>query len=196
MPASSPSEAPTAELQPVVVRSAREQCVACGAPLASDQRYCVECGQRLGRARLPFMDDRARHGASTQPPRPQRVRMSANTTLIAGIGTLMLAMGVGVLIGRSAPGSAARSAGPVQVLTVPSAAAGAASPQSTQPSTTSTPTKSSSTPGGSKSGGPGSKPPAKAHLPPAKVVTVGSPGKGPGYQKGHFTGNFFGEGEG
>jgi hypothetical protein len=33
---------------------------------------------------------------------------------------------------------------------------------------------------------------AKAAGPPPKVVTVGSPGKGPGYQKGHFTGNFFG----
>jgi hypothetical protein len=26
-----------------------------------------------------------------------------------------------------------------------------------------------------------------------KSVKVGTPGKGPGYQKGHFTGNFFGE---
>jgi hypothetical protein len=33
---------------------------------------------------------------------------------------------------------------------------------------------------------------AKAAGPPPKVVTVGSAGKGPGYQKGHFTGNFFG----
>jgi hypothetical protein len=35
--------------------------------------------------------------------------------------------------------------------------------------------------------------PKKAAPAPAKSVTVGTPGKGPGYQKGHFTGNFFGE---
>jgi hypothetical protein len=31
-----------------------------------------------------------------------------------------------------------------------------------------------------------------AAAPQPKVVTVGSPGHGPGYQNGHFTGNFFG----
>ena len=43
--------------------------------------------------------------------------MSANSTLIAGIGTLLLAMGVGVLIGRSGNGSSAKSSG-VQVVDV------------------------------------------------------------------------------
>jgi hypothetical protein len=120
--------------------------------------------------------------------------MSPSSALIAGVGTLMLAMGVGVLIGRSAPSSTVRSAAPVQVLTVPNTgtAAGVVSPESTQSPSSTTATKSSSSAKGSKAA---VKSSSTKSLPPAKVVTVGSPGKGPGYQKGHFTGNFFGEGE-
>jgi hypothetical protein len=64
----------------------------------------------------------------------------------------------------------------------------------TTPSTT--PQTSSS--GGSSKGTKSSSPAAAASSPkgipkvPLKSVKVGTPGKGPGYQKGHFTGNFFG----
>ena len=34
----------------------------------------------------------------------------------------------------------------------------------------------------------------KGTAPPTKAVTYGSSGTGPGYQSGHFTGNFFGGG--
>ena len=77
--------------------------------MAADQRYCLECGQRRGEPRLPFMDavvlmDTVVKGPQQGPPRPtrqRRARLSANATLIAGIGTLLLALGIGVLIGRS-----------------------------------------------------------------------------------------------
>jgi hypothetical protein len=78
--------------------------------MAADQRYCLSCGHRRGDPRLPFMDavvfmdavNRPRDAASppTPPPSPGP-RMSANASLIAGIATLILAIGVGVLIGRS-----------------------------------------------------------------------------------------------
>jgi hypothetical protein len=181
----------------------REQCSSCGATLAPDQRYCVECGQRCGAPRLPFTD-RLAQSAQQQPssrPRPGRARVSVNNTVIAGIGTLLLAMGIGVLIGRSGNGSSSKGGTPaVQVVTVGGAGAAAAAPSgesSTSTGATGTTAGTSSSKGASsgatttKSTGAATK---KAAAPPAKaVVKVGSPGKGPGYQKGKFTGNFFGE---
>jgi hypothetical protein len=116
--------------------------------------------------------------------------MSANTTLIAGIGTLLLALGVGVLIGRTGNGTSAK-APPAQVITVAgggSAGAASASPATEQPSAGAAKTAKS----GAASSPAAVKAAAKAKGPPPKVVTVGTPGKGPGYQHGHFTGSFFG----
>lgn len=116
--------------------------------------------------------------------------MSANTTLIAGIGTLLLALGVGVLIGRTGNGTSAK-APPAQVITVAgggSAGAASASPATEQPSAGAAKTAKS----GAASSPAAVKAAAKAKGPPPKVVTVGSPGKGAGYQNGHFTGKFFG----
>lgn len=185
-------------VQATALGSGREQCAACGSALASDQRYCVECGQRLGSARLPFMDDPARHSTQSVSAHPPRRRLSVNSTLIAGVGTLLLAMGIGILIGRSSPGSSPRSA-PVQIVGASTAGAaptvgttaGAAETQASTAGGTSTPAS-----GGSSSKSKTAAKAAKAKLPPPKVVTVGSPGKGKGYEKGHFTGNFFGKGEG
>ena len=137
-----------------------------------------------------------RSAPERRPPRAVRRGECAHRStarLIAGIGLLLLAMGVGVLIGRS--GSTSSKAPPAQVVTVAGAggAAAGAAATSTAPqapagstgvtkssSTTVTATKSTS---------------KKAVAPPPKTVKVGSPGKGPGYQHGHFTGNFFGGGE-
>lgn len=188
-PAWASVESPPA--RPRMTVSIREQCSACGAGMASDQRYCVECGQRRGPARVPLLDATARRAAQAPAAgRPRRrPSMSVNSTLIAIIGTLLLAMGVGVLIGRS--GNSAKSP-PAQVVTVAGAGgtAGAAT-------TTTAPQSSSGAAQASKSSGASAtshaksatKTPAAA---PPKTVTVGSPGKGPGYQHGHFTGNFFG----
>lgn len=199
--------APTEELPavPSAVRAAPlgstcEQCAACGVPVASDQRYCVECGQRLGGARLPFMDDPARHSGRSSAQAPAKARLSVNSTLIAGVGTLLLAMGIGILIGRSSPTSS--KASPVQYVTAPGTGVVGATGSSTAAGsgTETTPsTESSSSSGDSSKSSKSIKPAAKTSklkFPPPKVVTVGSPGKGPGYEKGHFTGNFFGKGEG
>ncbi|HVC08165.1 MAG TPA: hypothetical protein VND98_11350 [Solirubrobacterales bacterium] len=103
------------------------QCPACGALMAADQRYCVECGQRRGDPRLPFMDavvlmDTVIKGprqAAPPPPPKKRRRMSANATLVAGIGTLLLALGVGVLIGRSGERSGSSASTTPVVVKVP-----------------------------------------------------------------------------
>jgi hypothetical protein len=85
-----------------------DRCASCGALLAPDQRYCLECGQRRGDPRLPFMDAvvlmEAVKRPGQAPPTPakrKRSGISPNAALIAGIGTLLLALGIGVLIGRS-----------------------------------------------------------------------------------------------
>jgi hypothetical protein len=77
--------------------------------MASDQRYCLNCGQRRGDPRLPFMDavvlmDAVNKPAQATPPSPKKKKrsgVSPNAALIAGVGTLLLALGIGVLIGRS-----------------------------------------------------------------------------------------------
>jgi len=91
-----------------LVATTGEQCPSCGIHVAADQRYCLACGARCGEPRLPIMDAvtfmdsmKQPRDASTPPPqRPQR-RVSSNMALFATIGVLLLAMGVGVLIGRS-----------------------------------------------------------------------------------------------
>jgi hypothetical protein len=84
--------------------------------MALDQRYCLSCGNRRGDPRLPFMDavvfmealkqPKGEAAAAAPPPPPAKSGISPSTTLIAGIATLVLAVGVGVLIGRSGNSSA------------------------------------------------------------------------------------------
>jgi hypothetical protein len=113
-----------AQLQPSIAQSG-DRCPSCGAPLAADQRYCIECGQRRGDPRLPFMDavvlmDAVKRPAQAPPPSPKKKRtgVSPNAALIAGVGTLLLALGIGVLIGRSAHQEVAQTAAAPQVIRV------------------------------------------------------------------------------
>jgi hypothetical protein len=196
-----PADLATAELKPSPIRTG-ERCAACGAAMASDQRYCVECGERRGPARVPLLDGLAQRARETPTASrsPGRPRMSVNSTLIAGVGTLLLAMGIGVLIGRSGNNTSAKSP-PVQVVTVAGAGGAASSgAASTAPSTAASPSATATKSGGATTSSATStakskSTPKKSTAAPPKVVKVGSAGKGPGYQKGHFTGNFFGEGE-
>jgi hypothetical protein len=186
----------TADLQPAAILHRHDRCPACNVTLALDQRYCVECGERRGAPRLPFTDGATQHAqqAPGSQSRPGRTRSSVNSTFIAGIGTLLLAMGVGVLIGRSGAGTAVKSAGPaVQVVTIPSGAGALAPSAGPQTSQSAAPTTKSGGVAGAGATKPTGAAAKKATPAPEKTVTVGTPGKGPGYQKGHFTGNFFGE---
>ncbi len=186
----SPPETP---LSPLPV--ARERCAMCGATLAADQRYCVECGQRCGPSRIPFTDgltQAAKQTSSSSEPRSPRARPSVNATLIAGIGTLLLALGVGVLIGREGASTSNSKTPAVQVVTVAggggtgaAAATGGAESQQTSSAAAKTAATGAAAAKAAKA--------AKPAVPPTKVVKVGSKGSGPGYQHGHFTGNFFGE---
>jgi hypothetical protein len=79
-----------------------DACSNCGAAMAVDQRYCVECGERRGQPRFAFAPEAATD--ASEAPEPQRRRRSGAPgvmTVIAGLATLLLALGVGVLIGTS-----------------------------------------------------------------------------------------------
>jgi hypothetical protein len=108
---------------------AGEQCPTCGAALAPDQRYCLECGHRRGDPRLPFMDavvfmDAVQKSkeplpaATQQTQQDRRPLMSANASLVAGVATLVLAIGVGVLIGRSGEGGSGNVAATPSIIKV------------------------------------------------------------------------------
>jgi hypothetical protein len=202
--------------------------------LAADQRYCLNCGHRRGEPRLPFMDAvvfmesmSAPGGAAGTPPPPPSEpkssnRMNANAALIAGVATLVLAIGVGFLIGRSGHEGSNNAAAeaPIKVIEV------GGERESTETAATETPSESNADAGKKKSGkeSGGGKKSAKATPKAEKNSEVGSHGASKATEEvlhtegdvklaepeqkvggscekgaagcsagGEFTGNFFGE---
>jgi hypothetical protein len=193
----------TTAVHPSLTSVAVNTCPVCTASLAEDQRYCVECGERCGGPRLPAPHEKA---AAVAERASSRRRVSAGTTLVAGVATLLLAMGVGILIGRenktTAEPTAARS--PVQVVTVgggAAAAAGAAAgaagaAQATTTHKAGSAKRKSATKKASSAAAVNKilKPTKKAGKLPPAAVKLGSKGSGRGYKNGKFTGDFFGGG--
>jgi hypothetical protein len=112
---------------------ANDSCPNCRARMAADQRYCLNCGHRRGEPRLPFMDAvvfmetmNAPGGTAGPPPPPPPAqsggsagRWNANAALIAGVATLVLAIGVGFLIGRTGhENSNSQAQAPIKVIEV------------------------------------------------------------------------------
>jgi hypothetical protein len=193
---------PTDVVSPSLLATVADRCPNCDAPMAADQRYCTECGQRRGQPRLPFMDGRTRPAAVAAPAPGRRARMSPSAALIAGVCTLLLAMGVGVLIGQSgSDDQAATSAPAVQVVSVPGAAAAPADATAATRATAAAAgaaakaSKSASGAGtaGKSSPSTAAKPTAAAKKAP-KVVKLGDKCTGRGCTNGTFTGDFFGGG--
>jgi hypothetical protein len=204
---------------PLLSATVGDRCVSCGTPMSSDQRYCVACGERRGKPRFALpaggtagaLPSTEIAPASASPPAPRAPRASSGTTIVAGVGTLLLAMGVGVLIGRNSASNV--NSRPVQaaaptVVTV----GGGAGTGTTAATATNKPAKKTSKSKGAKgkpkannTTKPTAAQAAKAsnaaskvlgssnkNLPPA-TVTVGQTGHGPGYDKsGKFNGSFFG----
>jgi hypothetical protein len=208
------TDAPTQQL---VAATLADRCVNCGVPLSSDQRYCVNCGERRGKLRFalptapaPVTEvSQTRRSAWRRGPSADRPRVSSGATLVAGVGTLLLAMGVGVLIGHTSGTPKQAAAPPVQVVSVGGGSGSGGTAAAGTPATKSS--KKSGKGGGSSSksktsaaGVPPAAVAAKAsnaaskvlggskNLPPA-TVTVGQQGHGPGFNKsGQFDGSFFG----
>jgi hypothetical protein len=117
-----------------------ENCLSCGAAMAEDQRYCLNCGVRRGETRLPFAQVMASSGgaagappagtapAAAPPPRdPNQAPAIAITWPVAagGAALLLLALGVGVLIGHGTASNGKAASGTPQVITVGGGATGA-----------------------------------------------------------------------
>jgi hypothetical protein len=198
---------------PVLVSSSGDNCAACGAQLAADQRYCLSCGQRRGDPRLPFMDavvfmDAVKRPAAASPPSPPprqpRSRVSPNASLVAGVATLVLAIGVGVLIGRSGEGGSSTAAAPApQVIKVgggeEAATASTARGKGTadkggKAKKAKPPEKAVDSSGTSEAAAEVLKPAGDVKLPPPTVQPGGKCESGAAGCKGEeFTGEFFGE---
>jgi hypothetical protein len=128
--------APSAVTTSMAAFGGNQSCPNCGARMAADQRYCLNCGHRRGEPRLPFMDavtfmesmNGPAGGGATPPPPPSAQksspRMNANAALIAGVATLVLAIGVGFLIGRSGHENTQQAAATPQVIKVEGNSAG------------------------------------------------------------------------
>jgi hypothetical protein len=182
--------------------------------MATDQRYCLECGLRRDDPRLPFMDavvfmdaiKRPTEAAKpASPPPERRSRMTANASLIAGVATLVLAIGVGVMIGQSGDnGSSIASAPAPQIIKV-----GGGGEETAASSTESgseiggkkgkakkaqAPEKAVDSSGTSEAAAEVLKPAGDVKLPPPTVQPGGKCESGAsGCKGGEFTGEFFGE---
>lgn len=146
-------EPASAVTQPIPVVTS-EQCAQCSAPLADDQRYCLQCGEPRPHVRGPLSAKPATEKLTQAPPSflgsppaspptppgmPGAPSSGRNNSLalLAGVGVLLLAMGVGVLIGRAGAGSP--KAPPAQVISLGAAAGGAAGTATAPTATTTTP---------------------------------------------------------
>jgi hypothetical protein len=180
--------------------------------MSNDQRYCLECGKRRGDPRLPFMDavvlmDAVKRPAQAPPPEQKkkaRTGISPNTALIAGVATLLLALGVGVLIGRSGNHAIADTA-PAAPIVIHSGGeegttasskgsattgGGAASKAKTKKQKAAAEKEAEAHPAAEEV----LKPAAGVKLPPAKTQLGGKCEEGTaGCENGKFEGNFFGE---
>jgi hypothetical protein len=186
--------------------------------MAVDQRYCLQCGQRRGDPRLPFMDavtfmdaaKRPPQAATPAPPSRRKPRMTANASLIAGVGTLLLAMGIGVLIGKTGEGSSSAGTGAPQIVKiggggeVGGTATGSGASSGKTGATTggkgatskakSKEKLSADSSGTTKAAAEILKPAGDVKLPPPTVQKGGKCESGAaGCEGGEFTGNFFGE---
>jgi hypothetical protein len=155
---------------------ANDSCPNCGARMAADQHYCLNCGHRRGEPRLPFMDAvvfmetmNAPGGTAGSPPPPPPAksggsnRWNANAALIAGVATLVLAIGVGFLIGRTGhENSTSQAQAPIKVIEVNGGGGGteeAATPEtSTETANGGKVAKETKSGGNSKSKGASAKP--------------------------------------
>lgn len=170
-----------------------EPCAQCSAPLADDQRYCLQCGEPRPHVSGPLS---AKHATEKPPQAPPTLPTSVSAppgivgappsgrnnsiALLAGIGVLLLAMGVGVLIGRAGAGSA--KAPPAQVISLgPASTATTSTPTTTTPEAT---TPSSTTKKAAKAKEPvGGGSSITKPAPPSAVQNLRSGGSGQSYEQ-------------
>jgi hypothetical protein len=114
----------TLQYEDLTVRTGDQSCPSCGAAMAGDQRYCLSCGERRGETRVPLPASGAgaagtAAAAAVEPLAAAVARpvASSGAAWAGAVGLLLLAMGVGVLIGRAGdPQPQRASSAPVTVV--------------------------------------------------------------------------------
>jgi hypothetical protein len=107
---------------PLVSAGSSDRCSVCGAHLAVDQRYCVECGTRRGAPRFSLASPTpSAASVPASPGAPPRggglgrfLRPSSSASLLLGLLIILVALGIGVLIGHN--GNAKPTRQPVSVV--------------------------------------------------------------------------------
>jgi hypothetical protein len=197
-------ESATAVTQSIPVVTS-ERCAQCAAPLAPDQRYCLHCGAPRAHVNGPISGGRpgapspqtasspqvASPGAPQRPPPgthglPPGTPLGSgagtpanrNNTLalLAGVGVLLLAMGVGVLIGRASAGTT--KVPPAQVISVGGVGAGSVAPAATTTTPTSETPAASSAKKAAKAKAASSSPTGSSISKPAPPTVLKSVSKG------------------
>src|SRR5690242_21693053 len=93
--------------EPIKRPQAYEPCEECGAPMDPQQRYCVNCAARRGNGANPAsryfasMSKRARRPLARPAQKPNPTSRAA---AVAFFALLPLAVGLGVVVGRSGSG--------------------------------------------------------------------------------------------
>jgi hypothetical protein len=165
-------------------RVTTDSCAQCKAPLADDQRYCLQCGEPRPHVSGPPSAKSAPEKPPLSPPgfaAPEHPARTNSVALMAGVGVLLLAMGVGVLIGRAGAGSAKPP--PAQVISVGGAvgAAGAATTTTTTPEAPAAPTTTKKAAKAKLPAGTGSS--ITKPAPPSAAQNLRSGGSGQSYEQ-------------
>jgi hypothetical protein len=123
------------EIEPVRRPHAHEPCEECGAPMDPQQRYCVNCAARRGNGANPAsryfatMSKRARRPLARPAAKPSPTSRAA---AVAFFALLPLAVGLGVVVGRSGSADGGNNDALLQALRErPAATATAATPTAT-----------------------------------------------------------------
>jgi hypothetical protein len=95
------------EIEPVRRPQAFEPCEECGAPMDPQQRYCVNCAARRGNGANPASRYFATMSKRARRPLARPAAKQSQTSRAAAVGffaLLPLAVGLGLIIGRSGSG--------------------------------------------------------------------------------------------
>jgi hypothetical protein len=197
----------------LLTSASSDRCSNCGAQLAPDQHYCVVCGERRGRARFASAMFGSQALSAPEPaalPVGGAVRTSRYppaATLIAGIAVLLIAMGLGILIGHDSSGSRTLAPQPKVNVTVNGGGGSGSSAGSNTTASSSNPTSKSSKKATKTTTAPPVSAAAQKKATSAASKVLGSSSHntapptvqqgqscthGAGCQNGKFTGNFFG----
>jgi hypothetical protein len=99
-------QVPAEPTKPVTVanQAPYEPCQECGAPLDQQQRYCVNCGARRANGANPascYFAEASRRARRPSTPPPAKSSGASRAAAVAFFALLPLAVGLGVVVGRS-----------------------------------------------------------------------------------------------